>query len=150
LLGLICESKKSIIEITVEELELLKSFLKVNVNSTSPEFRQKLYGNLNRLFDRLEINTNGLLRNYTSKKKFIEKKNQGKKTELKKIMMIELDEIKKKIDNYERFLNWLIELLMASLYPGSSFQRVSTSLKIFKLLMNKKFFSEKSNLSSTL
>ncbi|CAJ0827020.1 9312_t:CDS:10 [Entrophospora sp. SA101] len=148
LLGLICESKKAIIEITAQELELLKSFLKININSTSPEFRQKLYGNLNKLFNRLEINTNGLLRDYLSRKKFIEKnRHLNQKKELENVVMIELDEIKKKFDKYERFLNWLVELLMASLYPGASFQRVSTSLNIFKLLLNKNFFCEKSNLA---
>ncbi|CAJ0651992.1 16322_t:CDS:2, partial [Entrophospora sp. SA101] len=111
-------------------------------------FRQKLYGNLNKLFNRLEINTNGLLRDYLSRKKFIEKnRHLNQKKELENVVMIELDEIKKKFDKYERFLNWLVELLMASLYPGASFQRVSTSLNIFKLLLNKNFFCEKSNLA---
>ncbi|CAG8746769.1 8262_t:CDS:2, partial [Acaulospora morrowiae] len=43
ILGLICESQKSTTEITSVELSLLQSFFKMNLNSTSPEFRQKLY-----------------------------------------------------------------------------------------------------------
>ncbi|CAG8438374.1 10147_t:CDS:10 [Diversispora eburnea] len=43
--------------------------------------------------------------------------------------------LKGKIENAQEFLNWLIELLSASLFPGASFQRVSSALNLFVLLI---------------
>jgi hypothetical protein len=130
-LGLICESRKLTSEITSTELELLKSFFQLNLNSTSPEFRQKLFGHLNKFFAKLRSNLYSQWKNYQSRIKYVE---SHKGLEVQDASS-EANQIKQKIDNSESFLNWLIELLAASLYPGSSFQRVSSALRIFIILI---------------
>ncbi|EXX78916.1 Trm732p [Rhizophagus irregularis DAOM 197198w] len=127
-LGLICESRKLTSEITSTELALLKSFFQLNLNSTSPEFRQKLFGHLNKFFAKLRGNLYNQWKNYQSHMKYVESHKDSRTGDAH-------SEIKQKIDNTRSFLNWLIELLTASLYPGASFQRVSSALKTFVILI---------------
>jgi hypothetical protein len=130
-LGLICESRKSTNEVTLTELALLKSFFQLNLNSTSPEFRQKLFGHLNKFFARLRGNLYSQWKNYQSRMKYIESQKSPKVQDA----LSEANQIKQKIDSSQSFLNWLIELLVASIYPGSSFQRVSSALRTFTILI---------------
>ncbi|CAI2171104.1 524_t:CDS:10, partial [Funneliformis geosporum] len=130
-LGLICESRKSTNEITSTEIKLLESFFKLNLNSTSPEFRQKLFGHLNKFFTRLRSNLYSQWKDYQSQMRYV-KSHHGSKVQ---DAGLEADQLKQKIDHSQEFLNWLIELLAASLYPGSSFQRVSSTLRIFIILI---------------
>ncbi|RIB14541.1 putative death-receptor fusion protein [Gigaspora rosea] len=134
-LGLISESQKSITEVTSTELSLLKSFFELNLNSTSPEFRQKMCGHLNKLFSRLQGNLYAQWRDYKSLLKYIENNSSTNKNTKIPQALLEAEELKRKIDISQNFLNWLIELLVASLYPGASFQRVSSVLKIFIILI---------------
>ncbi|RIA98284.1 putative death-receptor fusion protein [Glomus cerebriforme] len=131
MLGLICESRKLTNETTSTELALLKSFFQLNLNSTSPEFRQKLFGHLNKFFTKLKGNLYNQWKNYQSRIKYMESHEGSKVQEA----FSEANQIKQKFDNSCKFLNWLIELLAASLYPGSSFQRVSSALRIFIILI---------------
>ncbi|ORY05607.1 hypothetical protein K493DRAFT_274843 [Basidiobolus meristosporus CBS 931.73] len=128
-LGLLCQAHKVTAEVTVSEIDLLKDFLTLNMNHTSPEFRQKFYGHLTKFFIRLRGNLYSMWRVYQSKQKRMEK--QGAKPELQK----ELSLIMEKINNIKSFLVWLCDLSMASLYPGSSYQRVFSALKLFELLL---------------
>src|ERR1051325_10733455 len=130
-LGLICESRKLTNEVTSTELALLKSFFQLNLNSTSPEFRQKLFGHLNKFFTRLRSNLYSQWKNYQSRIKYTESHKGSKMQDA----LSEANQIKQKIDSSLNFLNWLIELLAASIYPGSSFQRVSSSLRTFIILI---------------
>jgi hypothetical protein len=130
-LGLMCESRKLTNEITSTELALLKSFFQLNLNSTSPEFRQKLFGHLNKFFAKLRGNLYSQWRNYQSHMKYVESHRDSKTQDVISVSY----QIKRKIDNTRSFLNWLLELLAASLYPGSSFQRVSSTLRIFVILI---------------
>ncbi|CAG8671635.1 18895_t:CDS:10 [Gigaspora margarita] len=134
-LGLISESQKSITEVTSTELSLLKSFFELNLNSTSPEFRQKMCGHLNKLFSRLQGNLYAQWRDYKSLLKYVENNSSTNKNTKISQALLEAEELKRKIDISQNFLNWLIELLVASLYPGASFQRVSSALKIFIILI---------------
>ncbi|CAG8738565.1 28857_t:CDS:2, partial [Racocetra persica] len=134
-LGLISESQKSTTEVTSTELSLLKSFFELNLNSTSPEFRQKMYGHLNKLFSRLQGNLYAQWRDYKSLVKYVENNNSTIKNIEVSQALLEAEQLKHKIDISQNFLNWLIELLVASLYPGASFQRVSCALKIFIILI---------------
>ncbi|CAG8450599.1 4907_t:CDS:10 [Racocetra fulgida] len=134
-LGLISESQKSTTEVTSTELSLLKSFFELNLNSTSPEFRQKMYGHLNKLFFRLQGNLYAQWRDYKSLLKYVENNSSTIKNIKVSQALLEAEQLKHKIDVSQNFLNWLIELLVASLYPGASFQRVSCALKIFIILI---------------
>ncbi|KAK9727349.1 hypothetical protein K7432_001927 [Basidiobolus ranarum] len=128
-LGLLCQAQKVTAEVTVDEIDLLKDFLTLNMNHTSPEFRQKFYGHLTKFFIRLRGNLYSMWRVYQSKEKLMQK--QGEKLSLKE----ELSSLMGKINNIKSFLTWLCDLSMASLYPGSSYQRVFSSLKLFELLI---------------
>ncbi|CAG8583610.1 17683_t:CDS:10 [Cetraspora pellucida] len=134
-LGLISESQKSITEVTSTELSFLRSFFELNLNSTSPEFRQKMYGHLNKLFSRLQGNLYAQWRDYKSLLKYAENNRSTTKNIKVSQALLEAEQLKHKIDISQNFLNWLIELLVASLYPGASFQRVSCALKIFIILI---------------
>ncbi|CAG8532225.1 14306_t:CDS:10, partial [Dentiscutata heterogama] len=96
---------------------------------------QKMCGHLNKLFSRLQGNLYAQWRDYKSLLKYIE--NNGSTIENTKVSqaLLEAEQLKRKIDISQNFLNWLIELLAASLYPGASFQRVSSALKIFIILI---------------
>ncbi|GBC02144.1 hypothetical protein RclHR1_04480008 [Rhizophagus clarus] len=130
-LGFMCESRKLTSEITSIELALLKSFFQLNLNSTSPEFRQKLFGHLNKFFAKLRGNLYSQWKNYQSCMKYIESHKDSKARDA----LSDSYQIKQKIDNTRSFLIWLLELLAASLYPGSSFQRVSSALRTFAILI---------------
>ncbi|RHZ89143.1 hypothetical protein Glove_18g31 [Diversispora epigaea] len=132
LFGLICESKRSTTEVTSIEFSLLKAFLKSNLNSTSPEFRQKLNAHSIKLFTRLRGSIYALWRDYNSFLTYIANNKNGPKVAQANSDAIIL---KGKIENAQEFLNWLIELLAASLFPGASFQRVSSALNLFVLLI---------------
>ncbi|KAK9764934.1 hypothetical protein K7432_007136 [Basidiobolus ranarum] len=140
-LALLCQAQKVTAEVTRHELDLLKDFLTLNMNHTSPEFRQKLYGHFTKLFIRLRGNLYSTWREYQSKQKLIQKRgeNVALQEELKCLM--------EKIVNIKLFLTWLCDLSMASLYPGSSFQRVSSALKLFELLI-KYFGSDNTSTSN--
>ncbi|KAF7721980.1 hypothetical protein EC973_003893 [Apophysomyces ossiformis] len=134
-LGLICESRKAASTVTAIELDMLKLFLPLNMNCTSPEFRQKLCAHLTKFMTRLKGNLYAQYRNYKSRHTFAEK-NAGKRSE-KDIQqaLAEAADIWKDISYAKNFLFWLNEHVMSSLYPGSSYQRVSTALRILSILV---------------
>ncbi|CAG8791310.1 8186_t:CDS:1, partial [Acaulospora morrowiae] len=104
----------------------------MNLNSTSPEFRQKLYGYLTKLFTRIRGNLYALWRDYNSLLAYIKNNNNEQKIEKADNEAKLLNE---KINNTRSFLDWLVEYLAASLYPGASFQRISCALKVFFILV---------------
>ncbi|CAG8489964.1 6184_t:CDS:10 [Paraglomus occultum] len=121
-LGLICESHKRTSSINSIEISLLKEFISLNLNSTLPEFRQRLLAHFTKLFSRLHGNLYGQWREYLGKKKAY--------GDVEAVI-----KIKRRVDEIEHFLRWLIHLLVQQLYPGASYQRVSTSLKLLHLLI---------------
>ncbi|KAG0183361.1 hypothetical protein DFQ28_008852 [Apophysomyces sp. BC1034] len=134
-LGLICESRKAASIVTSTELDMLKLFLPLNMNCTSPEFRQKLCAHLTKFMTRLRGNLYAQYRNYKSRHAFAEK-NAGKRSEKDlKQALTEAANIWQEISCAKDFLYWLNEHIMTSLYPGSSYQRVSTALRILNILI---------------
>ncbi|ORX88334.1 hypothetical protein K493DRAFT_306724 [Basidiobolus meristosporus CBS 931.73] len=128
-LGLLCQAQKVTAEVTKNEIDLLQEFLTLNMNHTSPEFRQKLYGHLTKFFIRVRGNLYSLWRTSQSKQKLLQKKPGNP------ALQTELDSLSEKINHLKELLVWLCDLSMASLYPGASFQRVSSALKLFELLI---------------
>ena len=121
-LGLLCESHKRTSSINSIEISLLKEFISLNLNSTLPEFRQRLLAHFTKLFSRLHGNLYGQWKEYLGKKKAY--------GDVEAVI-----KIKRRVDEIEHFLRWLIHLLVQQLYPGASYQRVSTSLKLLHLLI---------------
>ncbi|RUS30332.1 hypothetical protein BC938DRAFT_479538 [Jimgerdemannia flammicorona] len=133
-LGLICESRKSTAEVTRVEIDLLRAFLPLNMNCTSPDFRQKFSGHITKFFTRLRGSLFAQYRNYQSRLAYVQKNTQ-KPQENIQAAQAESVAIKATIDYAHNFLLWLVEHIAASLYPGSSYQRISTALRLLSLLI---------------
>lgn len=128
-LGLLCESRKATAQVTPTELEMLKLFIPLNMNSTAPEFRQQMCAHLSKILTRLRGNLYSQYRNYKSLLVYAEKAEGDKKdialTEAKDILVV--------IDQAKSFLFWLCDHTSESLYPGASYQRVATALRMLSI-----------------
>lgn len=129
-LGLLCESRKATAEVTPTELEMLKLFIPLNMNSTAPEFRQQMCAHLSKILTRLRGNLYSQYRNYKSLVVYAEKTEQGEK---KQVAVEEAKAILVMIDQAKSFLFWLCDHVAESLYPGASYQRVATALRILSI-----------------
>lgn len=116
------------------EIDLLRAFLPLNMNCTSPDFRQKFSGHITKFFTRLRGSIFAQYRNYQSRLAYV-RKNAGNSEANVQAAQAEADAIKETIDYAHHFLLWLGEHIAASLYPGSSYQRVSTALRLMSLLI---------------
>lgn len=132
-LGLICESKKSGSYITQTECQLLEEFLPLNLNSTSPEFRQTLYSEATKFFTKLRGNLFAQYRKQLSVQKYAE--DEGTPMDKKQIASQEFETLKSYIEFSKDFLQRVIKLCFASLYPGSSFQRSFSALRVITSLI---------------
>ncbi|KAF9963955.1 hypothetical protein BGZ70_007081 [Mortierella alpina] len=129
-LGILCESKRSTTPVAQVEYELLKRFLPLNMNSVVPDFRQKLYTHLSKFLYRVRGNCYVLAREIARLHTSVGKKNL---TEEEAGAMIQLREAR--VEETKSFLVWLQDHLFSSMYPGASFQRVSTSLRLLGMVI---------------
>jgi hypothetical protein len=125
-LGLLCESRKATTPVTDIELNMLKLFLPLNMNSTAPEFRQQVCAHLSKLLMRLRGNIYSQHRNYKSLLAYADKHTDEKRTNA----LLDAQDHLQHIDQGEAFLKWLCDHVANSLYPGASYQRVATALRI--------------------
>lgn len=138
-LELLCESRKTTAPVTRTELDLVQLFLPLNMSCTLPDFRQRLCTYISRLCVRLKASLYALYRTQKSRKLYLER-GMEKSPEAAQAAAAEIDAIQHSLDYSIRFLFWLYEHTMTSLYPGSSFQRISTALRLFNTLV--KVFEE--------
>ncbi|KAF9923057.1 hypothetical protein FBU30_006846 [Linnemannia zychae] len=129
-LGILCESRKSTTPVASMEFNLLKKFLPLNLNSVVPDFRQKLYTHLAKFLFRVRGNCFVLAREIARFHTPVGKKNLSQENV---DAMIQEREIK--VAETKAFLRWLLNLIFSSIYPGSSFQRVSTSLRLLGVMI---------------
>ncbi|KAG0305784.1 hypothetical protein BGZ98_003575 [Dissophora globulifera] len=129
-LGILCESRRSTTPVASIEYELLMQFLPLNLNSVVPDFRQKLYSHLAKFLARVRGNCYVLAREVARLHTPVGKKNL---TETDVQSMI--SEREAKIAETKRFLEWLLHHIFSSIYPGASFQRVSTSLRLLGVMI---------------
>ncbi|KAF9983009.1 hypothetical protein BGZ75_005531 [Mortierella antarctica] len=129
-LGILCESKRSTTPVAQIEYELLKQFLPLNMNSVVPDFRQKLYTHLSKFLFRVRGNCYVLAREIARLHTSVGKKNL---TEEEAGAMIQQREAR--VEETRSFLTWLLDHLFSSIYPGASFQRVSTSLRLLLMII---------------
>jgi hypothetical protein len=128
-LGLLCESRKATAEVTPTELAMLKLFIPLNMNSTAPEFRQQMCAHLSKILTRLRGNLYSQYRNYKSLLVYAEKAEDIKRENA----LLEAQDILVVIDEAKSFLFWLCDHVGQSLYPGASYQRVATALRILSI-----------------
>ncbi|KAI8341979.1 putative death-receptor fusion protein-domain-containing protein [Chlamydoabsidia padenii] len=134
--GLLCESRKGAAVVTDIELEMIKYFLPLNMNCGSPEFRQKLCAHLTKLLTRLRGNIYAQNRLYLSHTTYLEiATNEKRSKEDIDATRVELEAVEQTIQHGKAFLYWLNDHIATSLYPGASFQRVATALRILNLLI---------------
>ncbi|KAL0077011.1 putative death-receptor fusion protein-domain-containing protein [Phycomyces blakesleeanus] len=134
-LGLLCESRKASSTVTNIELDMVKMFLPLNMNCTSPEFRQTLCAHITKFLTRLRGSMYAQYRTYRSRLVYVEN-NRGKRSEEDiKAVLAEAASMWKAIEDGKAFLYWLNEHNATSLYPGSSFQRVSTALRLIGVVI---------------
>lgn len=129
-LGILCESRKSTTPVASMEYDLLKKFLPLNLNAVVPDFRQKLYSHLAKFLFRVRGNCYVLAREIARLHTSVGKKNLS---EADANAMIQEREIK--VAETKAFLEWLLDHIFSSIYPGSSFQRVSTSLRLLGVMV---------------
>ncbi|KAI7864734.1 putative death-receptor fusion protein-domain-containing protein [Spinellus fusiger] len=134
-LGLLCESRKASSTVTEIELEMIKLFLPLNMNSTSPEFRQTLSAHLTKFLTRLRGSMYAQYRTYRSRLVYLESHQDSSIKKDIRSARTELDDLWKAIEMGKAFLLWMNEHIATSLYPGSSYQRVSTALRILKVMI---------------
>ncbi|KAG0379534.1 hypothetical protein BGX24_012779 [Mortierella sp. AD032] len=129
-LGILCESRKSTTPVASIEYELLKKFLPLNFNAVVPDFRQKLYSHLAKFLFRVRGNcyvlAREIIRLYTT---------VGKKNLSQEDADAMIQERETKVAETKAFLEWLLDHIFSSIYPGSSFQRVSTSLRLLGVMV---------------
>ncbi|KAF9108100.1 hypothetical protein BGX29_003296 [Mortierella sp. GBA35] len=129
-LGILCESRKSTTPVASMEYELLKQFLPLNLNAVVPDFRQKLYSHLAKFLFRVRGNCYVLAREIARLHTSVGKKNLS---QADADAMIQ--EREAKVAETKSFLEWLLDHIFSSIYPGSSFQRVSTSLRLLGVMI---------------
>lgn len=128
-LGLLCESRRATAEVTPTELSMLKLFIPLNMNSTAPEFRQQMCAHISKILTRLRGNLYSQYRNYKSLLVYAEKNQDIKRDNA----LLEAQGILVAIDEAKSFLFWLCDHVAQSLYPGASYQRVATALRILNI-----------------
>ncbi|KAG0333581.1 hypothetical protein BG000_009041 [Podila horticola] len=129
-LGILCESRRSTTPVASVEYELLKQFLPLNLNAVVPDFRQKLYSHLAKFLFRVRGNCYVLAREIARLHTSVGKKNLSEQDAAAMI-----NEREAKVAETKAFLEWLLEHIFSSMYPGASFQRVSTSLRLLGMII---------------
>ncbi|KAI7853486.1 putative death-receptor fusion protein-domain-containing protein [Circinella umbellata] len=134
-LGLMCESRKAITPISKMEMDILREFIPLNMNCTSPEFRQTFCTHISRLLFRLRGILYAKYRSYKSCIAYLDKFTSTEDNKKYTAMRTEAEESLDSIEHGKQFLYWLIKHIETSLYPGASYQRVATSLRLLSTLI---------------
>ncbi|KAG0244170.1 hypothetical protein BGW41_000157 [Actinomortierella wolfii] len=129
-LGILCESRRPTAPVNIVEYRLLQQFLPLNMNVVVPDFRQKMCTSLAKFLSRVRSNVYNLARDIKRVHASLAKKtlNEANGAAL-------LQEYETKIEEAKSFLHWMLDHLFLSIYPGASYQRVSTSLRLLGILI---------------
>ncbi|KAI9205438.1 putative death-receptor fusion protein-domain-containing protein [Polychytrium aggregatum] len=142
-LGLLCESRKQTAETSEVEFGLVKEFLTYNSSVQSPEFRQKTQAFIKKFLIRLRRTLYGNWRDYSSKRDYLASRGPAKPSAEEEAALAVLMD---KLNTKASFLHWLYDFLIASLFPGSSFQRVTSSLSLMAVVQESEAFQVDDNL----
>ncbi|CEP08348.1 hypothetical protein [Parasitella parasitica] len=134
-LGLLCESRKATAAVTSTEMDMIRLFLSLNMNSTLPDFRQRVCVHLGKMLTRLRGNIYSQYRQYKSLLVYADKKAGTEDGEAKREnALLDAQDILVGIDQAKSFLYWLCDHVVDSLYPGASYQRVATALRMLAMI----------------
>ncbi|XP_072031670.1 tRNA (32-2'-O)-methyltransferase regulator THADA-like [Amphiura filiformis] len=122
-LGLLCDSNKTTEQFSADELRLLSSFLSLNMNNSSPSFRQQMSSHLKKMLIRLR-ESGRLLSKQTSSSK---RSSSGDSDDTNKVTS--------QITLYKNFVHWFSEFQFTNLEPGSSYPRRATALYILTMVV---------------
>ncbi|KAI0219355.1 hypothetical protein L0F63_000711 [Massospora cicadina] len=111
MLGLASASRKLTSVVTPAELDAVRQALPLSAHCASPEFRQKFNSHLLKLLGRLHASQAALLR-----------------------LPMPSPVVQASIVRHTKFLGWVEQVAFASLYPGASYPRVSSGLKLLEAL----------------
>ncbi|KAG0232556.1 putative death-receptor fusion protein-domain-containing protein [Mortierella sp. GBAus27b] len=129
-LGILCESRRSTTPVATIEFQLLMQLLPLNLNSVVPDFRQRLYSHLAKFLARVHGNCYVLAREIARLHTPVGK--NGLSQDEVDSMILEREA---KVAETKAFLEWLLSHLFSSIYPGASFQRVSTCLRLLGVMI---------------
>nr|XP_056709358.1 thyroid adenoma-associated protein [Euleptes europaea] len=120
-LGLLCESHRSTETISLEEMQLIKFFIKYNLNSQSPAVRQQICSLLKKLFCRIHESSQTIYKMQQIKPK------QDPVKQFKWNPLVTLQ-------NYKDFMSSLCGMLFGALFPGSSHPTRFTALTLLGII----------------
>ncbi|KAJ3047584.1 hypothetical protein HK097_011408 [Rhizophlyctis rosea] len=141
-LGFLSEAQKATADFIDAEFPILKSCLLLSLDNQSPEFRQRVYGHLQKLLRRVRRTLYANWRDYRSRKDYMDKKETvekqpGNHKELK----AECDELVRKMELKKEFLRWLCDVSVTSIFPGSSFQRGNSNLLLMNTILDSEHYA---------
>ncbi|XP_076306433.1 tRNA (32-2'-O)-methyltransferase regulator THADA-like isoform X2 [Tachypleus tridentatus] len=114
---LLCEAKKLPVHLNSIDLELVKLFIPLNMDSQSPAFRQQLQSHIKKLLIKIRELGNILRKKEKEKEKNLD--GDGGHTQL--------------VD-CQTFMEWLWNFMFDSLHPSANFPRRCTALRIVSLI----------------
>ncbi|XP_070578170.1 tRNA (32-2'-O)-methyltransferase regulator THADA-like [Ptychodera flava] len=120
--GLLCNSHKKSEPLSELECRLLKEFLPINLNCDSSPFRQHLYAYMKRLVVRIRDSCIATLKQNLKEKKGRQPPSVDSSTPRTVEMSVD-------------FVDWLFDLSVSSLFPGSCYQRRKTSLELILAIL---------------
>ncbi|CAH1240076.1 THADA [Branchiostoma lanceolatum] len=124
-LSLLCESHKQTDPIPGHRLSLVLHFLKYNLNSQSPSFRQQTCSSLKKLFICVRDSSFAALRSLR----------QQKKKSAKETPQSETPQAAKQLKQYKEFLGNVFEMLFQGIGVGASFARKATCLSLLSIML---------------
>ncbi|KAJ3029238.1 hypothetical protein HDV00_009693 [Rhizophlyctis rosea] len=135
--GFLSEAQKATADFTDAEFPVLKSCLLLSLDNQSPEFRQRVYGHLQKLLRRVRRTLYANWRDYRSRKDFLDKSQSVEPLPANlEQLNEEAKELLRKIDVKKDFLQWLCDLSVTSIFPGSSFQRGNSNLQLMHTILD--------------
>ncbi|EGF77302.1 hypothetical protein BATDEDRAFT_36006 [Batrachochytrium dendrobatidis JAM81] len=123
-LELLTSGRRTSEDIEQSTYEIVKMFLQVNMCVQSSDSRQRLLAQLQRFFERIKNVMYANLRQIANNNRILSSEEAE----------VANNEINTSVSAKEEFLLWLQRFLMASMFPGASFQRVNLSLSVLKLM----------------
>ncbi|KAJ3299007.1 hypothetical protein HK104_010089 [Borealophlyctis nickersoniae] len=137
-LAFLCESHRAITDFSPEEFAILRSCLLLSLDSQSPEYRQRVYGNLQKLLRRIRRTLYANWRDSCSRRDYLARYNvsAGEQPSNLEQMRSEMDAIARKMSMKQEFLQWLCDEAVTAVFPGSSFQRANSNLQLMSTILD--------------
>lgn len=127
-LSLVIESKTPSAPLTTAEFEILRTFFPYSLTITNPAARGELRGFFVKLLTRLRASTYALARDMGKITRIDEAERYPHEKQ-------KLSDMQQSVDASREFLEWMVQLVRATLHPGASYQASITSLTFLDLIL---------------